>query len=228
MLVLGTEAGCGKTVAIAGLAAALGVSGFRMQALKPLDFCEKHALNGHTEQQFLNKVTQQFIQAETIHAPSPWEVPPVLWNRIIEPCRSLQYPCLLEGPGQVATPWQIAQGRLFDSLDVARMLDLPILLVSRADTRFLEKTRSALTFIQSRGFTPLAFLAVETEASTRSQETFLQETLLLSQHYTVPFLGLLPHSPSISVTLGQQGNLIRLTQENIDLLPLQMGIGLTL
>jgi dethiobiotin synthetase len=225
LLVLGTEAGCGKTALITGLAASLNEAGLRVQALKPLEFCTDVSFHKGRDQAYLNKITQQYMQVETLHAASPWEVTPVLWNRMIEHCKSLQYPCLLEGVGSVATPWQISNGEIVDGVDVALLLKLPVLLVAKADGNFLEKTRHALSFLQDRQATITGFIRVQTELTSQSSE---EEALLISQHYSVPFLGELPYSPSISVQTLQQGNLIRLTQENIDLLPLQMGMGLAL
>lgn len=226
-LILGTDSGCGKTTVTAGLTAAIMTSGFRVQAFKPLVFCPEVALNPTQEQVFINKITQQYIHVDTITAPSPWELTMPLWNRMIEQCKQLQYPCFLEAPGQVATPWQILDGRITDGPDVAQQLGLSVLLVAEAGGDFLEKTRSALNFLHSRNIEPLGFIRVQTTPDSRDLLS-PQEPFLLAREQAVPFLGDLPYSPSISVAGLQQGNLIRLIQENIDLLPLQVGMGLTL
>ncbi len=227
MMIVGTDRGCGKTIVTAGLAAAIREAGFRVQALKPLSFCQESAIQRDPDQPFINKISQQYIQADTICAPSPWEVTIPTWNRIMEQCKNFQYPALIEAPGQVATPWQISAHKITDSLDICCQLDLSLLLVAQAGPDCLEKTRSALSFIQNRDLGPVGIICVETSPlDSQWEERTFSEMLLLSQSYETPYLGTLPHSPSISVSSLQQGNLLRLTQENIDLLPLQIGIGL--
>lgn len=228
VLIVGTDRGCAKTVVTAGLAAAIGAAGFHVQALKPLAFCPDLSLNRNQDQAFLNKITQQYIQAETINAASPWEVSVPLWNKMLEQCKTLQYPCLLESPGQVASPWRITGHTIVDAPDVAKQLGLSVLLVAKAEETFFEKTRAALSFIQARGVESIGFVRVYTAPGDEQPEDSLSEVLLLTQHFGVPFLGELPYSPSISVSTLHQGNLLRLTQENIDLLPIQLGIGLKL
>lgn len=228
ILVLGADSACGKTVITAGLAASLIESGFRVQAYKPLAFCPAVSLKQGQEQAYLNKITQQFIQAETLHLESPWDMTVPLWNRMLEQCKTLQYPCLLEGPGLVSTPWQLVNRQPVDGPDMAKDLGLPILLVARAEPDFVAKTRAALAYIQSKLGESLGFIRVQTMPDSQDADHGLQEAMMISQEYGVPFLGELPYSPSISVQGMQQGNLIRLVQDNIDLLPLQMGIGLTL
>lgn len=228
MLVLGTDAGCGKTTVITGLAAALIESGFRIQTFKPLVFCQEASMSGNLDQMFMNKITQQYIQASAIQATSAWDLGMPLWNRMIEQCKTMQYPCILEGPGQVATPWQILNHKITDGIDIATQLGLPILLVAKTDPTFLEKTRTALSFLKQRSANIIGFIRVQTTPPSRESDLNPNEPFLLSNNYTTPFLGDLPYSPSISVTTLQQGNLIRLIEENIDLLPLQIGIGLKL
>jgi dethiobiotin synthetase len=228
ILILGTDTACGKTVLTAGLAAAILEAGFRVQAYKPLVLCPDLSLKQGQDQAFLNKISQQFIQAETLHLPSPWEMTVPLWNKMLDQCKTLQYPCLLEGPGQVSSPWQLLNNQITDGLTIAKDLGLPVLLVSRAEEAFMAKTRAALTFMLHRQITPLGFVRVQTVPTGGPVDHAAHEALMLSQEFAVPFLGDLPYSPSISVSPIQQGNLVRLVQENIDLLPLQMGIGLTL
>jgi dethiobiotin synthetase len=227
LMIVGAGNGCGKTVVTAGLAAALGDNGFRVQALKPLVFERASSINRDRDQDYLNKVTQQFVPAETIITSTSQEVSLILWNKMQEQYKSLQYPCLLEAVGQVATPWRIdSTGTMADALDVAKQFSLSVLLVAKTGENFLAETRGALTFLQSRQMTPVGFIRVSTTPDADPEVAF-PEALLISQQYQVPFLGDLPYSPSISVPGLQQGNLIRLIQENIDLLPLQVGMGLT-
>ncbi len=225
IMILGTHPTCGKTAVAAGLGASMIEAGFRVQAYKPLIFRDEPLLGPAPDQRFLNLVTQQYIQADTLCLQSAWDLSMPLWNRMIEQCKSLQYPCLLEGPGIASTPWQLLNHRLIDGVDVAQQLGLSIILVAPAGEDFLASTRSALAFIRSKQMDAIGIIRVQTQAS---QDLAPADAMLLSQLDNITFLGDLPYSPSIVVSNQQQGNLIRLTQENIDLLPLQLGIGLKL
>lgn len=226
LLVLGTDWQCGKTTLMTGLAAAFIENGLRVQALKLLAFGEETAFHRGQEQAFINQVTQQFIQADTFYAPSPEALTMPLWHKLIDTCRHFQYPCFVEGPGQVATPWQIVNGQITDGADVAKQLGLNVLLAAKAGPRFIEQTRSALSFLEAKGITPVGFIRVHTQPGTMPEDD--NDPVMISHQHATPFLGDLPYSPSISVPGMQQGNLIRLTQDYIDLLPLEMGIGLKL
>jgi dethiobiotin synthetase len=222
VMIVGSDRQCGKTVVTAGLACALAASGFHIQAFKPLGIGPA----GDEDQQYIDKITQQFSAGQTLKADSPHEVSTALWHRMMEQLKSTLYPCLIEAPGQVAMLWRMT-GQPVDALDIAQTLGLSVLLTTRADDCFMEKTRSALSFISGRGVSLLGFIAVQTQPGENA-ETIGQEAFIVSQEFKTPVLGSLPYSPSIQVSLLQQGNLLRLVEENIDLLPLQMGMGIML
>lgn len=226
ILVLGTDAQCGKTVFTAGLAAVFTQSGFRMQAFKPLSLLAYTM--GTDDQAFLNHVTQQYMQANTLFFPSAWEVSLPQWNKLLTQCQQFPYPCLIEGPGQIATPWRKQDHDLKDGLDAATALEAGILLIGKAEPLFLEKMRLAIAFAQTRATQILGFSYIYTQAPQDNDLQIPQDAWYLSQQTGVPFLGTIPYSPSISVERLNPGNLITLIQNNIDLLPLQMQIGVTL
>lgn len=228
ILVLGTDSQCGKTVLTAGLAVVFTQAGFRMQAFKPLSFVTDLTSVETDDQAFLNQITQQYIQVNTLSVPSAWEVTPLHWNKIITQCQQFPYPCLLEGPGQIATPWRRQDHLLKDALDVAATLEAGIILVGKAEPMFLEKMLLAIAFAQARAVQILGFASVFTQPSQDEDVQILQDAWYLAQQTGVAFLGIIPYSPSIQVHRLNQGNLVTLTQNNIDLLPLQMRIGVTL
>lgn len=227
ILVVGTDDSCGKTVATAGLALAMQESGFKVQVFKPLSF--KPSVDGRVDfdQAFFNHLTQQYLPSEQLLAPNAWEVQVPQWNRMREQLYQLQYPAFIEAPGQVGTPWRIHQGQVLDATDFAKELGLSVLVVSELGSACFAKTRVALEYLRERGIDPIGFMTVGTQPQTL-EPNWEQEPLLLSRIAQVPFLGDLPYSPSIQVKNGQQGNLLRLTEEHIDLLPLQLGMGITL
>ncbi len=228
LLILGTEADCGKTVITAGLAAAIQTLGFRVQAYKPLEFLPNVSLVRGLDQQFHNRITQQFLHAETALADSPWDVTASTWHKVIESLKALEFPGIIESPMQVGMPWRIQGQTLIDAVDIARQFNYPILLVGRAEPAFMARMRLALEYLQSRQMNVIGFIKNHVQTPVEAMDAISAEAMLLAQHYTVPFLGEMPYSPSISVASRQQGNLIRLIQDNIDLLPIQFGMGLTL
>src|SRR5690606_12960181 len=159
---------------------------------------------------FLTQVTQQMLPVETLHVQSPWEVSPITWARWLEPCKNLQYPCLFEAPGQVASPWQIHQGVVTDACDAAHMLKLSVILLGRSGPQFPAQTREAMTYLFARKVHPAGFIRVIPHEQASPPDP--AEALLISQITGVPFLGDLPYSPSISVEQMRQGNLIRLVE----------------
>ena len=53
-----------------------------------------------------------------------------------------------------------------------------------------------------------------------------QDVLFLRGHTDIPYLGEIAYSPSISVEALQQGNLCRITELGVDLLPIQQALNL--
>jgi dethiobiotin synthetase len=229
VLVLGSGTRCGKTVVTAGIAAALTESGFRVHALKPLSFVSGSS-PVYSDQLYLNQITRQFSTDDPIMVASPLDVTPLLWNRVIDACRTSPFPLLVEGPGQVSTPWRInARQEVTDATDVAVLLGFPVLLVASAGTPFVAQTRLSLDWLYARQIEVIGFVRV-CSASAEEVDGIAPDTmdpLLVSRLCGTPFLGDLPYSASISVSSGQQGNLIRLVETQIDLLPIQQGMGLT-
>lgn len=225
VLIAGASRQCGKTVVTTGIAAALGQSGVRVQAYTPLVFAKPTSLTARHEQLFINTVTGQYMASESLLADSAETVTVPEWNRLMETCGTFPYPVLLDCPGQIATPWAFIKNQLQDVANVAKSLDMPVLLVAKGDQTFLESTRLALTFLMAQGARPIGFIRVATQPEDRPEAW---SALMVSQQFQLPFLGDLPYSPSVSVLAGQQGNLIRLTEESIDLLPLQYAMGVHL
>jgi len=226
LIVTGTHAKCGKTVACAGLASVLHDLGFHTQALKPLAFQPKVSLRRGYEQAFFDRIIPAMQMTDVLTAEAPRGISPIEYQRLIEICRKRVYPYLLETPGNVATPIRFATNEMLDCIDLARTLGLPILIVTSKRRDLIGTLAPGLSYLSKRDAKVVGWMAVETEPMETPDWDY--ETLFLRTQYDIPFLGEIPYSPSISVETLQQGNLQRSTEMGVDLLPIQQALDLLL
>ncbi len=224
LVVTGVSPHCGKTVACAGIAGALGQLGFKAQAFKPLNFTPAVSIRGGHEQAFFNKIVPPVEQGETLTAPTPQAVGNADWQRLLETCRKRVYPYILEAPGNVASPIRYLDDQVLDTVDLAKALDLPLLLVSARQPDAIGTLAPIFAYLWHRDANVIGWISVETQPTqTPAWET---EVLYLNHLYKTPYLGEIAYSPSISVEALQQGNLIRTTEMGVDLLPIQQALDL--
>jgi dethiobiotin synthetase len=224
IMVVGTSARCGKTVACAGLAGALSQLGFRIQAMKPLGFTPKVSITSTRESLFFNKVLLPIEPVETIWAESAHQLTVKHWQRVMELCQRRNYDYLLEAPGQLASPLRYVQGDAFDATDWAQALQTPLLIVTPKQPEVIAVMATAFSYLWRKNASVLGWIAVECAPS--SLPYWDADVLYLTQQYQVPYLGEIAYSPSISVEACQQGNLIRTTEMGVDLLPIQQSLQL--
>jgi dethiobiotin synthetase len=224
VLIVGTQPKCGKTVITAGLAAAMIEGGFQVQAIKPLEFLPGISLMRGHDQIYLDKITRAMQHTDTIHAASCHDVSNIDWNRVTDVSRKTAFPVLLECPGTVAAPLRFTGDLVLDVVDFAKALGISILLVTPKSDQLVGQMAAALAYLNERQADIMGWVGVET--STTKAPYWETESLYLSHQYRLHCLGVLPYSPSISVEGLQQGNLIRLTEMSIDLLPLQQALKL--
>lgn len=225
LVVAGVGPRCGKTVACAGLAGAMSALGFRVQAIKPFAFEPPVALRPGHDAQFFEKVLPPLQAVELFSAESAFAVGPLQWNRLLETCRGMAYPYILEYPGTVASPLRFAEDEAQDAVDLAQALGLPLLLVVARQPDIIGAMLPALNYLWHKDATTVGWLAVET--SPAHLPHWEEEVLYLSRQHPIPCLGEIAYSPSISVEALQQGNIIRTTESGVDLLPLQQALGVT-
>jgi len=234
LIVTGTHAGCGKSVACAGLAGALNELGFHPQAMKPLAFLPEISMRKGYEQAFFDRVVPPLQMVDLLTADAPRAVTPVEYQRLVEICRKRVYPYLLETPGNAATPIRLGSSELLDAADLASMLGLPILIVTSKQRDLIGSLAPVLTYLEKRQADVMGWLSVETtppklmppqtipiETSERDQEI-----LALRSRHQATYLGEIPYSPTISVENLQIGNLISATEMGVDLLPIQQALDL--
>lgn len=224
LIVTGAMPRCGKTAATAGIAGALLESGLRVQAAKPLGF--KDDFGEGTDQRFLDRVTRAMQTLDQNRVPSAYEVTPIIWNRALEACRNLVYPALIEAPDTAAAPLFLDGSHVRTAVDLADQMRAPMLLVVRKHERLYAETTPVMAYLNSQEASVIGWLAVETRPDPCPH--WDTEMLLLSREYQMTCLGVLPYSPSIATEREQQGNVIRLTQDNIDMLPVLEGLRIEL
>ncbi len=222
LVIAGTRPRCGKTVLTAGIAGTMRSVGLQVQTVKPLTFSEIEKPN--LDQAFLDLINRPLQAVTPICAPSPHELSTLDWNRVIDICRKMAYPTLIESPGTVAAPLKFQDQEVVDVGDFARVLGVKILLVTPKSPHLYSELVPALVYLLEQGANVIGWAGIETQPVHTPHWDV--ETLYISNRYRVPFLGELPYSPSISVEAMQQGNLIRLTEAGVDLLPIQSAMNM--
>lgn len=230
VIILGTEAGCGKTVFATGVAAALREEGFPTRAIKPFLFSAT-ADGGETagnELSFMSSIARTPLNYPTFLIDKRGSIPPTNWQHFVTMCASKQHLTFVELPGSCATPVSFAESHMGtvspdwkDSADFAIELDLPVILVARHNFELLEKTALAVTYLRNKGAGLIGVATVETKELPVSKQFKLTRAdleLSLSNRMGTHFLGCIQYSPSISVARVNQGNLIKMTSQGIDML----------
>lgn len=226
LVILGGEAGCGKTVFMTGLAAALREQGFPTRAIKPFLIATRR--DAEAELSFISSITHTPLNYPMLIIDQPITVLEGHWQHAVMMCASRQHLTLVEMPGSCATPVsfeQTAAGTVApawkDSADFANDLALPCIVVARHNHEALEKLVLNITYLASRSVRVIGAASVATAEYAKGQELKLSSAeieLALMGRTKTPYLGLIQYSPSISVPRVNQGNLIKMTSQGIDLL----------
>ncbi len=224
LLVTGAHPKSGKTVACAGLAGVFDELGFPTQAIKPLSFQPMLSIRKGFEQTFFDRVIPPRQAIEVFSAESPLALKPLEWQHLIEICRKRIYPYILETPGNVASPIRYVQNEMYDSVDLSKALEIPMLVVTAKQPDLIACLAPVFAYLWHRDASAIGWLAVETAPTTAPD--WDSEILYLRSHYNIPYLGEIAYSPSISVEALQQGNLLRHTELGVDLLPIQQALNL--
>ncbi|MBK8189694.1 MAG: hypothetical protein IPK79_04520 [Vampirovibrionales bacterium] len=275
LLILGAHAGSGKTVAAAGLTAALYASGAQAMAFKPVMLahtpgggdsamasvdvphltrarssdasCASRSLTPSPlitspwaasragDQAFLSRaIDPALAQAlpEPMVADPANDISASDWEALLRRCRRLPAPCLFEAAGGVGAPWgwrreEASQAlTLVDAMVFARALGLPLLLTVSKSAQMVARLRLAMAFLAAHPLSVVGWLAVETVSPAAVEPmaagAWERDCQWVSQTLIgAPFLGVIPYSPAVSVRAASLGNLQRLTEDAIDLLPIR-------
>jgi dethiobiotin synthetase len=229
LLILGTGPRCGKTVLCGGLAAALNQSGLAVQAAKPLMFSAPDTLQPVADDpRFLALATRAYTVPEAQVVAGPHQVNNMIWTRLVETCRRMPLPTLVESPGATLTsPLKFDGADWLDGLALARQIQAPILLVTRKSPDLIGETAPALALLQQaadQGLEVVGWVGVETLPVVAPH--WESEAWMLAQRYRLPYLGVMPYSSGISVEALRTDPVLPLAEEALDLLPIQHALKL--
>ncbi len=235
LTVLGCEPGCGKTVAMTGLAAALADQGLAIRAIKPVVIGPRKG--AEAELKFISSITHTVLNYPVKVLNAPMSVTEDDWTRAvnlaIQPTSAFTF---VEVPGSCATPLSLenAGGHFAnnwkDSAELAVEFGYPCVLVSKHNFDAIDNLIVHANYLRTRRLTIVGMMTSEvTPDAGKELEATLsldQIGLVASTRTGVPFLGCLRYSPSISVPQVNQGNLIKTTENSIDLLILRRALKL--
>lgn len=225
LTIIGTEAGCGKTVFMTGLSALLRQQGVDVRAVKPIVLGTKE--RAESEISFICSIsgTPRNYPASIIS--SAKNLSEAQWAQSLSVGLAPSQFTFVETPGGCASPMSFEQNSVGtlahswkDTRDFARELGYPCIIVAHHNHEAIEKLVLAYSYMQELPITGM--VTVETVANEgkvlESKLTRTEVALLLASRTTAPYLGCLKFSPSISVPRVNQGNLIKVISEGVDLL----------
>lgn len=220
LIVTSPKKSSGKTVVACGIAGAINELGINIEAVKPLDFDPENK-----DASFFVKVTKKIPFYEPINVKDWTRTYEKHWNQIIKISNNFEYAVLMETPCSVATPIR-ADGEILDCVDLSKRLSWPILLVLKADKFIYENAMLAMAYLNSKEADVLGIIVTCPFDNTPMDwiENIIEKVQTAHKLYC---FGILPFSPSISVEEQNQGNIITLTSNNIDLTPIQKALNLT-
>lgn len=208
LFVAGTDTGVGKTRIAAACIAKLAQQGCKVVGMKPVaSGCPER----DTE---LCDDVRQLVAAANVTVPLEWVnpyrfMPPVAphlaaqqtgreislthigkcYNRL----RGGAEVVVVEGVGGLLVPLNSAE----DTADLARQLDLPVLLVVGLRLGCINHALLTVAAIQQRGLRLYGWIANALEPAMRLQD---EVVATLAQRITAPLLGVLPYAPQASAS----------------------------
>jgi len=230
LTILGTETGCGKTAFMTGLGALLRQQGQGIRAVKPV--CIGPRDRSEAELSFICSITGTPRSYPATFVPSAKHLSNAQWSQALSICLNSTDLTIVETPGSLSSAMSFEQsdngGLAYswkDSTDFAVELHFPALIVARHNEEAVERLILACSYAHAQGLSVAGMVTVETASGQgKGLEAKLSRSevnLLLQSRTNVPYLGCLKFSPSISVHRVNQGNLVKMTAEGVDLLAFQ-------
>jgi len=227
LTVMGTESGCGKTAIMTGLTAAFRQQGLAIRAVKPV--CLGQRDRSEAELSFISSITGTPRNYPATFAASAKNLSYAQWSQALSICLNTTHLTMVETPGSLATPMSFEQSdprdptcSWKDSTDFAVELHFPVLIVAKHNEEAIEKLVLAWSYASTHSLVVAGLVTVETaNGEGRALESKLSRSevsLILNSRTSVPYLGCLKYSPSISVPRVNQGNLVKMTETGVDTL----------
>ncbi len=230
LIIAGTQAGCGKTVLMTGIAATLQEEGLKVRAIKPISFGKTQDV--HSEYSFLTTIAHTPLDYQVQFAERPGALKTSQFQAAIRTAISGTDSVLVELPGSTATPLCLTEGTgegWQDSANFAKELNWPVILVAKLGSDSFEQLSIHANYLLEKGIELLGVATVMTEPDARApiqMHHALSWEMAISEKIRSPYLGCLKHSQSINVQTANQGNLIRTTSDALDLLPIIKAISM--
>ncbi len=236
LAIVGTESGCGKTVLLAGIAAALREQGFKTRGVKPIIVGPGRL--AEAELSFISSTAQTPSGYKQIVVEASADIREADLYRAINENRDGESLTLIELPGGVATPVlfnENADGskvtEWHDTANILRKTGLPCLLVAKHASDAIEQLVLNAFYLTMQRVTIVGLVTVETAAASGVEiENSMRRddfAMALFSRTGAPYLGCIKHSMSVSVPRCNQGNLVKLTTGGLDLLTVMKALNLT-
>jgi len=228
LFVTGTDTGVGKTVITGGLAGVLGKNGIKAVAYKPVQTggieSEEGLLSGdalfyrvaaglpYTSRELnpcclkapLSPNVAAWAEGKVVHPPA-----------LVEAYRRLAAEndfVLVEGAGGICVP--LVDYR-FTMADLARLLELPLLVVARPGLGAVNHTVLTVEYARRAG---LAVKGVVISGYREDRAGMAERTNpgVIEGMTGVPVLGIVPHLPEVNVEEGRAGGLVDVIEAKVD------------
>jgi dethiobiotin synthetase len=199
LLIAGTDTGVGKTMAGVLLITALRRRGISVAAMKPVETgCSPDPLDalslataaegGHDGHDICPYRFALPVAPEAAAAAESVEIEVALIRDALERLRRESELVIVESAGGLGTPY----GPELLVLDLARLLDLPVLLVARASLGTVGQTLVAARAMRHEGVRCIGVILSHTTSAPPGPDEATNSSLIASHAEGVPVLGTLP------------------------------------
>lgn len=235
LAIVGTEAGCGKTVLLSGIAAALREQGFATRAIKPIVLNANRATEA--ELSFISSVSHTPLGYQQVFVDSARELQETAIHNAINQNRGGESLSLIELPGGAATPVYFdktaAGAKVIEWQDSANILaksNVPCILTAKHASDAIEQLVLNAFYLTMKRVYVVGIATVETAEGMGAEiENKMRRedfAMALFSRTGAPYLGCIKYSMSVSVPRCNQGNLVKLTTAGLDLLTVMKALNL--
>lgn len=190
---------------------------FLARAIKPICFGDRNAASA--EIAFISTISHTASNYPVQHISEPGALKSFQQAEALRLCQSSTELTLVELPGSSATPLSLSDKGWQDTREFAQQLKFPCIVVTNFAEDCLEKLLVHAEYLKAGGLDVTGMVIVKTDAQINAPISEFA-LIALQEKVGAPFLGILEHSPSISVPQVRQGNLIKTTSAALDLLPI--------
>ncbi len=204
VFVTGTDTGCGKTAVACAIARAARAAGLRVRVMKPVETgCEPaegslhaadamalaHAAADDSPLDRICPYRLRLAAAPSVAARAEGvAIDPTRIHALCESARAESDLLIVEGAGGLLVPLT----QTLDMAELARILDLPLVVVARATLGTINHTRLTLEAAHARGLDVLGLVVSQaTPCLCAADRANLDE---LQSHLSVALLGILEHA----------------------------------